>query len=59
MVMKTRWNSTVELLERAYQLQEFTREGLKKPKYCDYWSLYTTEDEWIIVKYVMEGLRLF
>ena len=28
MDVKTRWNSTLELLERAYHLWEFTREGL-------------------------------
>ena len=28
MDVMTRWNSTVELLERAYQLQEFTCEWL-------------------------------
>ena len=26
MDVKTRWNSTLELLERAYRLREFTRE---------------------------------
>jgi len=32
MDVKTRWNSTVELLERAYRLREFTREWLQNPK---------------------------
>jgi hypothetical protein len=59
MDVKTRWNSTLELLERAYQLREFTREWLKNPKYSDYQPLFTTQDEWTIVKYVMEVLRRF
>jgi len=59
MDMKTHWNSRLELLEPAYRLCEFTREWLKNPKYCDYRPLFTTQDEWIIVKYVMEVLRPF
>jgi len=54
MDVKTGWNLTMELLEQAYRLQEFTREWLKHPQYSDYQSLYTTENEWTIVKYVME-----
>jgi len=59
MDVKTRWNSTLELLERAYRLHEFTQEWLKNPKYSDYQPLFTTQDEWTIVKYVMEVLRPF
>jgi len=36
MDVMTRSNSTLELLERAYRLQEFTREWLKNPKYAGY-----------------------
>jgi len=57
--VKTRWNSTLELLERAYRLREFTREWLQNPKYSEYRPLFTTQDEWTIVKYVMEVLRPF
>jgi len=57
--VKRRWNPTVELLERAYRLREFTREWLKNPTYSEYRSLYTTEDEWTIVKYVMGVLMPF
>ena len=57
MHVKTRWNSTLELLEHAYRLHEFTREWLKNAKYSDYRPLFTTQDEWTIVKYVMEVLR--
>ena len=56
---KSWWNSTLQLLERAYRLQEFTCEWLKNPNDCDYQSLYTTVDEWIIVKYVMGVLGPF
>jgi len=49
MDVKTRWNSTLELLERAYRLREFTRERLQNPKYAEYWPLVTTQDEWTIV----------
>ena len=57
--VKTRWNSTLELLERAYRLREFTREWLKNSQYSEYRSLSTTEDEWTIVKYIMEVLMPF
>jgi len=59
MDVKTRLNSILELLERAYRLRECTREWLKNPKYSDYWPLFTTQDMWTIVKYVMEVLRPF
>jgi hypothetical protein len=59
MDVKTRLNSTLELLERADQLREFTLEWLKNPKYSNYQPLFTTQDEWTIVKYVMEVLRPF
>jgi len=59
MDVKTRWNSTLELLERAYRLREFTREWHQNPKYAQYQPLFTTQDEWTIVKYVMEVLRPF
>jgi len=57
--VKTRWNSTLELLERSYRLQEFTREWLQNPKYSEYRPVFTTQDEWTIVKYVMEVLTTF
>jgi hypothetical protein len=59
MDVKTRWNSILELLERAYRLREFTREWLQNPKYAEYWPLFTTQDEWMMVKYVIEVLRPF
>jgi hypothetical protein len=59
MDVKPGWNSTLELLERAYRLREFTREWLQNPKYSEYRPLFTTQDEWTIVKDVMEVLRPF
>jgi len=59
MDVQTRWNSILELLERAYPFREFTRVCLNNPKCSDYRPLITTQDEWTIVKYVMEVLRLF
>jgi len=59
MDVKTWWNSTLELLECAYRLWEFTCEWFQNPKYTDYRPLFTTQDEWTIVKYVMEVLRPF
>jgi hypothetical protein len=57
MDVKTRWNSTLELLKRTYGLREFTPEWLKNLKYSYYRPLFTTHDEWMIVIYVMEVLR--
>jgi hypothetical protein len=58
-VVKGRWNSTLELPEWAYQLREFTHEWLQNSKYSGYWPLFTIQDNWTMVKYEMEVLRLF
>ena len=55
----TSWNFTLVLLEHTYRLREFTCEWLQYPKYTDYRPLFTPQDEWTIVKYVMEVLRQF
>ena len=57
--VKTWCNLTLELFEPAYRLCEFTCKWLKNPKSSDYRSLYTTENEWTMVKYAMEVLRPF
>ena len=54
MGVKIRWNSTLELLKHAIRLPEFTRKWLESPQYSNYWPLVTTQDEWTIVKNVME-----
>jgi hypothetical protein len=59
MDVKTHWNSTLELLKRAYRLREFTPACLQNPKYSDYRPLFSTQDEWTIVKYVLEVVRPF
>ena len=59
MDVKTGWNSTLELLEHAYRLREFTQESLQNPIYSEHRPLFTTQNEWTIVNYVMEVLRLF
>jgi len=59
MDVNTPWNSTQELHEHACGLREFTRELLENPKYSEYRQLSTTQDEWTILKYVIEVLRAF
>jgi hypothetical protein len=59
MDVKTRHNTTLELLECVYQLCEFTRKWLKNLKYSEYRPLFTIQDEWTIVKYVMEASQPF
>jgi len=53
------WNTTLELLEQAYWLLAFTCEWLQNLKYTEYQPLFRTQDEWTIVKYVIEVLRPF
>jgi len=59
MSVRKHWNLTLEFLERAYRLQEFTREWLQNPKYREYRPLFTTKDDWMILKYVMDILMPF
>jgi len=59
MDVKAHCNSTLESLEHAYRLLEFTRMWLQHPTFTDYWLLFTAHDECTIVKYVMEVLRPF
>jgi hypothetical protein len=55
--VKTHWNSTLELLERAYQFPEFTPELHYNLKCSAYRPFFITQDELTIVKPVMEVLR--
>jgi len=59
MDVQTRCNFTLKLLEGACQLWEFTHEWLRNSKYCDYRWLFTTQEEWTIVKIVRDVLRPF
>jgi len=54
MDLKTFWIFSLQLFERAYQLREFTHEWLKHLKYTDYQRIFTTHNNWTIVKYIME-----
>jgi len=55
--VKPRWNSTLKLLECGYRFREFTPEWLKNPQYNDDRPLFRTQDEWTVVKYVMEVVQ--
>jgi len=59
MDVRTRLNSTVGLLERSYWLHEFTWECLRNPTYSDHRPLFTSQDEWTIVRYIMEVVWQF
>jgi len=48
---------TLKLLVQAYPLGQFTCEWLKNTNYSDYQPLITTQNEWTIVKYIMEVSR--
>jgi len=57
--VKTRWHLKLHYVEWAYRLREFTCEWLNIPKYSDYRPLFTTQDDWMIVKYGIAVLRPF
>jgi len=57
--VKAQWNSTLELLERAYQLTEVTNKSLNNANYGDYQAFCTNPFECTIVMYVIEVLRPF
>jgi hypothetical protein len=43
MDVKTRWNSTLEMMERSYWIRDFTGEWLRNPKYGELRPLITTQ----------------
>jgi len=53
MDVKTGWNCKLVMLESTYGLGGFTQVCLHNPKYNDYLPLFTTRDEWTIMKYVI------
>ena len=57
--VKTHWNSTLATLERAYWLRPYMCQRLLNDEFLGFWPLYTTEDEWQAVEYVLEVLTPF
>ncbi len=57
--VKTRWNSTLGMLERALRMREFTKEWIKE--YPSFKALWSTPDEWKQVRplIIPLPLRLF
>ena len=53
--IKTRWNSTLNMLERALRLKDFTREWIKD--YPSYTPLWSTPSEWKQVEYILQVLE--
>jgi len=53
MNVQTLCNSTLKLHKHAHQLREFTHVWLMNPTFSHYRPLFTTHDEWTIIKYVM------
>lgn len=55
--VKTRSYSTPESLQPTDRLQEFTCQQLKNSTCGDYRPVFTTQDQWTIVTYIMEVFR--
>jgi len=53
--VKTRWNSTLIMLERALRMKNFTREWIKE--YQAYAPLWSTPCEWKQVEYILQVLE--
>ena len=52
---KTRWNSTLNMLERSVRLREFTKDWLETyAKFTPHWS---TPEEWRQIEYILEVLQ--
>jgi hypothetical protein len=59
MEVKTLSNSTLEFLEGAYHLRVFMCKWLQTSKQSDYNPLFRTQDEWTILKFVMDVFKPF
>jgi len=53
--VKTRWNSTLNMLERSLRLREFTKGWLQT--YSEFEPLWSTLEEWKQVEYILEVLQ--
>src|SRR3954464_5707602 len=53
--VKTRWNSTLKMLERSIRLREFTKEWLHT--YEQFTPLWSTPEEWKQIEYILEVLQ--
>jgi len=54
--VKTRWNSTLIMLERSVRLREFTKEWLQT--YAEFTPLWSTPEEWRQIEYILQVLQL-
>jgi len=53
--VKTRWNSTLNILERSVRLREFTKDWLQT--YAEFTPLWSTPEDWRQIEYILEVLQ--
>ena len=53
--VKTRWNSTLNMLARALRMKDFSREWIRE--YELYMPLWSTSGKWKQVEYILEVLK--